>query len=197
MLAAGKGGVAGAPADAGGGAREQDGAAAARQHHLGHLAAHEETGERAHLPHFEVDARGSFADREAHVAADVERGHLDGALLALDGLHQGDHLLLPSRVGAKGARAPAFGLDAGDQRSQLIGVAARDAGGEALAGKAAGDSAARGIAGTDDEDNLPVRHAGPKLRACRAVRSHDPACHAAGGSSTSHYHSRRDVRAKT
>ena len=148
------------PADAGGGAREQDGAAAARHHHLGHLAAHEETGERAHLPHLEVDPRGGFADREAHIAADVEGGDLDGALLALDGLHQGDHLLLLSRVGAKGAGAAAFGLDAGHQRSQLIGVAARDAGGEALAGKAPGDGAARGIAGADDEGHFGVWHDG-------------------------------------
>src|SRR5262245_16053055 len=172
MLAAGKGGEAGAPADAGGGAREQDGAAPAWQHHLGHLAAHEETGERAHLPHLEVDAGGGFTDREAHVAADVEGGDLDRALLPLDGLHKGDHLLLPSRVGTEGAGPAAFGLDASHQRSELIYVAARDAGGEALAGKAAGDGTARGVAGADDKDSLTVRHAGPQAaRARRAVRS--------------------------
>src|SRR5262249_60772393 len=50
VLAAGEGGEAAAPADAGRGAREQDGAAAARYHRLGHFAAHEETA-NAHISH--------------------------------------------------------------------------------------------------------------------------------------------------
>ena len=75
---------------------------------------------------------------------------LDRADIALDLVDQRDRRLFLARVGAEGARFAAVGLDLFDQRFELVGVAARDAGGEAFARETAGDGAARRVARADD-----------------------------------------------
>ena len=54
--------------------------------------------------------------------------------------------------------AAAVGLDGGDQRVEFLDLAAGDADRVALAGEAAGDRAAGGVAGTDNQGNLGFTH---------------------------------------
>ena len=144
-------GEAGRAAQARRGAGEEDGAAAARHHHLGDLAAHQEAGERTHLPHLAVHALGGLGDAEAHVGADVEDGDFDRPDVALDRRDQLGHLGLVACIGTEAARLAAVGLDAIDQRLQLVGRAPRDAGDEAFARETARDRAAGGVTGADHE----------------------------------------------
>jgi hypothetical protein len=124
----------------------------ARQHRLGDLAAHQEAGERAHLPDLAVDALGRLGDAEANVGADVEDGDLDRCDLALDVRDQRLDVELLARVGREAVRLAAVGLDLRDQRRELVGAAPRHAGDEPFAREAACDRAAGGVAGADDED---------------------------------------------
>ncbi|KAF5292566.1 hypothetical protein FQR65_LT20262 [Abscondita terminalis] len=158
VLGAREGRKALAAAQAGGGAREQDGAAPARQHGLGRLAAHEKPRKAGHLPDLEVHACRGVRDAESHIGADVEDCHLDGGDLGLDLLDQGHHLLFLARVQGKAVGLAAVLADAVDQRLQLVGIPASDAGHIALTRKALGDGTARGVARADDQDGFSVLH---------------------------------------
>ena len=148
-LASGKGGEAGAAAQAGGGPGEQQRAAPARQHHAGGLATDQEARQRAHLPDLEVLLRRRLQDGEAHVAADVEHHRLHRSHVGLDAVEEGADLLLAPRVQAEGAGTAAVGDDAVHQRLQRRGGAPRDADLVALAREAAGDRRTGGVAGAD------------------------------------------------
>ncbi len=157
VLGAGERGEARRAAHARGRAGEDDRAAAARQHRLGDLAAHQEAGERAHLPHLAVDALGRLGDREAHVRADVEDRDLDRRDLALDVRDQRLDVDLLARVGAEAVRRAAVGADLRHERLELVGAAPGDARDIALAREAARDRAAGGVAGADHEYRLCCR----------------------------------------
>ena len=164
MLGAGEGGEAGAAAHARRGAGEEDGAALARDHDLGDLAAHQEPGEAAHLPHLEIDARRRLADPKANIGADVEHGDLDRPQVALDAQHELGHLLFLARIGAERLGRAAGSADRFHQRRQLVAVAAHDRGDEALLGEAARDGAAQRVAGADHQRDL-LLHAIPPYAA--------------------------------
>ncbi len=91
---------------------------------------------------------------KAHVGADVEDRHLDRSNLALDGLDERGHLLFLARIGTERARFSAIALDAGDEGSELVRRASRDAGREAFTREAPRNGATRRIAGADHQGNL-------------------------------------------
>ncbi len=72
----------------------------------------------------------------------------------------------------KAARLAALALDAGHEGSQPIGIAAGDACGEALAREPAGNGAAGGVAGADDEGSFCLSHG--SLRWKGVIVSADP-----------------------
>jgi hypothetical protein len=100
-------------------AGEQDGATAARHHDLGHLAAHQEAGKAAHLPHLEVDAGGGLADGKRTLAPMLKAATSMGADLALDGVDERHHLLLLAGIRAEGAGLAALALDAATKGASL------------------------------------------------------------------------------
>lgn len=123
------------------------------------LAAHQEAAEACHFPDLGVDAHRRVDDREIHIRADVEHRDLDRADLGLDLIEQRNHRFFHARVGGEGARLMPVVADLLREGFQLLGVAfaAVDAGGEARGGKGAGDRAAGGVSGSDD-DGCGVGH---------------------------------------
>jgi hypothetical protein len=157
VLGAGEGGEAVAAAHAGGGAGEQDRALPSRRHPPGGLAAGEEAREGGHLPDLEIDPRRGLRDREADVRANVEDADLDRRDLGFDPLEQLDHLLLLAGVDAERMDLAAGLSDRLGQGLQLVGFAAHDDCGKALAGEPPGDRSAQCVSRPDHDDRL-VRH---------------------------------------
>jgi len=154
MLAAGERRIPRGAAQAGGGAGEDDRAAAPLQHVLRRLAAGEKRAQRAHFPDLEIDPRGRLEDREPHIAAYIVNADLDGADVALDPLEQLDDLLLAAGVAAERMRLAAIRPDLFDHRGELVAVPAREAGNETLARKTPRDGAPGVISGPDHQYRL-------------------------------------------
>ena len=93
------------------------------------------------------------------VRADVEDTDLDRGDLALHLLEEADHLVFLAGVDAERVGLAAGLADRRGQRFELVGVAAHDHRGIALAGEAPGDRPAERVAGPDDDDRL-VGHKG-------------------------------------
>ena len=120
---------------------------AALEHAAGHLAAHQEAGETAHLPDLAVDAGGRLGDRKVYIGANIEDRHLDRRNVALDLFHQGDHRLFVARIRRQGDGFMPVGADAFGQIFQRRRVArpAHQVRHHAFAGK----GAARIVASAD------------------------------------------------
>src|SRR5690606_35940517 len=103
-----------------------------------------------HFPDLAIDPLGGFGNAEAHVGADIEHRHFDGAYVPLDMLEQLDHGLLAPCIAAEGVGSTTFVLDSRHQRFKLVRLPAGDAEGVPLPGEAAGDGAAGGLARTYD-----------------------------------------------
>src|SRR5690554_1509701 len=149
-LGPGKGAETAAATQGGGSAGEDDGAPAPGQHGPGRLAPGQEAGQGGHFPDLAIDPLGGFGNAEAHVGADIEHCHFDGAYVPLDMLEQLDHGLLAPCIAAEGVGSTTFVLDSRHQRFKLVRLPAGDAEGVPLTGEAAGDGAAGGIARTYD-----------------------------------------------
>src|SRR5271165_3992416 len=161
VFAPGERGVTRRAADTRGSVGEQDRAALARHHACRRLASVQEPGEGAHLPHFGINARGGFADREADVAANIEDQHFYRADFALDGGEQGGDIIFAAGVTAEGMSFATGRFDLSHQRVQPGPRPAREAHDVALTGEAAGDRTTRGITGTDDQGDFLARHGRP------------------------------------
>src|SRR3990167_490129 len=162
VLAAGEGREAAAAAQGGRRTGEDHGAISARHHRLGRLSRRQKAGEGRHLPDLAIDAGRGVANVEADVAADIEDEDFDLADLGLDLTEELDDLRLVAGVGAEGVDLAALLHDLRHQMLQLLGAAPRHHGGEAFAGEAAGDGAARRIAGADhDADLVPCHGSSP------------------------------------
>ena len=101
-----------------------------------------------HLPDLAEDALGRLEDREIDVGADVEDADLERrARVGL--LQEGGDVLFLARI-ERAAEDPAAGrLDLGDQRRQLVAVAAAGEDGEPFGGEFPGDGGADEVAGAD------------------------------------------------
>jgi hypothetical protein len=139
------------------------GAPAARCHHPGGLATGQEPGETGHLPDLGEHASSGLGDRKPDVRPDVEDTDLDRRDLRLDPGEERDHLVLLPRVDAERVGVSASAADGRGKRFELVGMAAHDDGGVALAGETAGDRAAQSVAGADDDDRF-VSHRDNRCR---------------------------------
>ena len=156
--------IADAAAHAGGGAGEEDGALAARQHQPRRLAAGEEAGVAGHLPDLAEHPLGGFQQREIDVGAEIEDADFERRVRVGFAQEGGDVLLLAGIEPARHDLA-AGGFDVGDERRELVGVAPAGEDREALGGEFLRDGGADEIAGADDgRGGIALRQLRPPAR---------------------------------
>src|SRR5690606_22774214 len=114
------------------------------------FAAGQKACQGGHLPDLAIDPLGGFGNAETHIGANIEDHHLDGADIPLDMRKEFDHLLLAAGIATEGVGGAALGLDAADQRLELVRLAAGDTEAEAFPGKAPGNGTAGGVTGAND-----------------------------------------------
>ena len=161
MFTAGEGGIAVSAAKARRGAGEQDGATFARKHPFCGLAAHEECGERTHLPNFAINTRSGFGDAETHIAANIEDHDRERPDIPFDPVHQRGNGVLVARIGMNAGDRLALGLDRLDE---WLEVAAPARGDDviALTRESPSDGAAQKIASPHHQRHVrPACHTAP------------------------------------
>jgi len=166
VLGAREGGETRRAAQARGGAGEYHCPTTPAGHAPRHGLARQEAGKAGHFPDLGILARALVEDAARHVGADVEDEHIDVADPLLDVRDQRLDFVLLARVGTEAMCLATPRADRIDERLQLVGAAARDAGHVTLARKAARDGAAGGIAGAHDQCHRPssplfLRHGAP------------------------------------
>jgi hypothetical protein len=150
--------IALAPAQRGGGAGEEDRAAAVRQHAPSRLPPGKEAGEAGHLPHLAEHPLRRVEERELNVGADVEDDQLERGVGIGGGEEAGDVGLVAGiqRMAGEGA---ARGRNLLAERHQLVALTTPTMHPVASASKAPGDGGPDEIAGAHDGDaGAAIRH---------------------------------------
>ena len=148
VLGAGEGRVSLAAAQACGRAGEEDAALAARQHQARGFAAGEKSGIAAQFPHLAKHAFGGVEQRKIDVAAHIEDADFERRVRVGGAQKRRDVILLAGIEPARHDRA-AGGLDRGDQRRELVGIAPSREDGEAFSGEFLRNRRADEVAGAD------------------------------------------------
>src|SRR6516162_312285 len=147
-LGAGEGGVTDPAAQAGGGASEEDVAAATREHQTRRLATGQETRVAGHFPDLAEYPLGGLDQRETDVRPDVEDADIEGSSRV--GIPQKcGHFFLFAGIQRAPDDPPAGRLDLGHQRCQLFATPPPRKDNEPLACKFSGDGGADKIAGAN------------------------------------------------
>src|SRR5262249_28099612 len=105
------------------GSSKEDVAAAARHHQTRRLPPGEETGMTRHLPNFAEHSFGGLDQRKVDVRPDVEDAYLQRRR-CIGILQESCDLVLSARIKRAADNVPTGRLDLGDQRRQLVAVAA-------------------------------------------------------------------------
>src|ERR1700730_1854217 len=162
--------VAGAAAQAGSGAGEEDASVTARQHQSGGLPASQKTGVAGHFPDLAKHAFSSLEQGKIHVGADIEDADLERRVL-IGVAQESRDLIFLARIERPREDVPTARLYLRDQRCQLLPVAASREDGKAFGGKSLRDRGTDVISGSDDRSgSIPRFHRRFSLCPTRCIK---------------------------